>query len=394
MPAFKNLIGQRFGKLVVKERALNIYRGKISEVVWNCICDCGIEKNIRSRTLIRGDAKSCGCSQKIKGNDSLILKDLTGQKFGKLTALNKANDNVWKCKCDCGNEYETTTFNLIRNKIKSCGCSHFDYYKQKDIKENMGKKFGRLTAIEFIKSEKKRHFWKFLCDCGKEHIADMRSVIRGDTTSCGCYKSEVAVKNGHKNKKELKIIDHNDYYEIFLDTYNISFLIDKEDIWITKYPICARKSSKRKNSSYYILIDLPIKKCKYKRVLLSRFLLGILDNNKVLADHEDRNTLNNCKNNLRIATKCQNAQNSLGCGVDGKKGSYLRKRGNRLKYESYIRCNNKTHFLGAFNTDIEAKIAYDIAALKYHNEFACLNFPEKIEKYKQILNNNLSIINA
>lgn len=37
------------------------------------------------------------------------IKDLTGQKFGRLTAIefrgtNKSGNALWLCKCDCGNE--------------------------------------------------------------------------------------------------------------------------------------------------------------------------------------------------------------------------------------------------------------------------------------------------
>ncbi len=54
-----------------------------------------------------------------------------------------------------------------------------------------GQKFGRLTAVEFLRRNKDhRPIWKWLCDCGKEHEADAKSVRSGNTKSCGCWKKE------------------------------------------------------------------------------------------------------------------------------------------------------------------------------------------------------------
>lgn len=54
------------------------------------------------------------------------VKDLTGQRFGRLVAIEPTKQRnrgavVWRCKCDCGTECLTTSTSLIRGK-KSCGC--------------------------------------------------------------------------------------------------------------------------------------------------------------------------------------------------------------------------------------------------------------------------------
>lgn len=59
-----------------------------------------------------------------------LYKDLTGQKFNKLTVLEKIGTKIvsgqknvlWRCKCECGNEVEVISSYLIRGKKKSCGC--------------------------------------------------------------------------------------------------------------------------------------------------------------------------------------------------------------------------------------------------------------------------------
>jgi len=55
---FKDLSGQRFGRLAVIERAGNIGEHPVK---WLCKCDCGNEKAIDGNSLRMGKTKSCGC---------------------------------------------------------------------------------------------------------------------------------------------------------------------------------------------------------------------------------------------------------------------------------------------------------------------------------------------
>lgn len=55
------------------------------------------------------------------------VKDISNKKFGRLTALEPTSKRkwgyvVWLCKCDCGNVFETTTSDLLRESTVSCGC--------------------------------------------------------------------------------------------------------------------------------------------------------------------------------------------------------------------------------------------------------------------------------
>ena len=57
-----------------------------------------------------------------------VLKDITGERFGKLVVVsrvpnNDKNRNVqWLCKCDCGNQTIVRGRNLYGGHTKSCGC--------------------------------------------------------------------------------------------------------------------------------------------------------------------------------------------------------------------------------------------------------------------------------
>lgn len=72
------------------------------------------------------------------------LIDLTGQRFGMLTVLRRAESRngkvCWTCRCDCGSTIEVSGNNLKRGHTVSCGCKRVFPY--------IGKRFGMLTVLE------------------------------------------------------------------------------------------------------------------------------------------------------------------------------------------------------------------------------------------------------
>lgn len=64
----------------------------------------------------------------------MLKNDLTGKRFGKLTVVEylgrKHHSSFWRCKCDCGNEVNCYYGNLIRGTSTSCGCMRSAYAKQ------------------------------------------------------------------------------------------------------------------------------------------------------------------------------------------------------------------------------------------------------------------------
>jgi len=62
------------------------------------------------------------------------LKDLTGQRFGRLVVLardmNLSDGQArWRCRCDCGKETRTSGGNLRRKATLSCGCMSHEKFK-------------------------------------------------------------------------------------------------------------------------------------------------------------------------------------------------------------------------------------------------------------------------
>jgi hypothetical protein len=82
-----------------------------------------------------------------------------------------------------------------------------------------GQRFGKLVALNFqehrysISGESKR-FWRCKCDCGNECVVDVGLLRQGNIKSCGCYKVEV-------NKGQIKHLTHGHsktrIYKIWVD---------------------------------------------------------------------------------------------------------------------------------------------------------------------------------
>lgn len=192
---FKNLTGMKFGKLTVIDE--NKERNIKGKVFWNCICECGNKSVVAASNLTNGHSQSCGCVTRQNAHGR--YEDLSGQIFGRLTVIEKIgtkelnNGNLvtlWKCKCSCGNEVETTTSYLKNGKKKSCGCLQFD----RPYNDLSGQRFGKLLVLERTDDRiqdngRKRMMYKCLCDCGNICEAAGESLVSGGTKSCGCEKS-------------------------------------------------------------------------------------------------------------------------------------------------------------------------------------------------------------
>lgn len=130
------------------------------------------------------------------------LKDLTGQHFGRLTVIERAENGKdrkprWVCECTCGAKVVIGGYALKSGKTQSCGCLRKEKSSERSLKNLVGQRFGRLTVIERaenLKSGKVR--WKCRCECGVEKIVSSQDLKRGHVQSCGCLKKEILTKHG------------------------------------------------------------------------------------------------------------------------------------------------------------------------------------------------------
>jgi len=114
-----------------------------------------------------------------------------------------------------------------------------------------------------------------------------------------------------------------------------------------------------------------------KTISMHRQLIG--DTNALLVDHIDGNGLNNRKSNLRICTAAQNTYNKhpRSNSHSRYKGLTWHKRNKR--WEVQIIKSSKRTFIGSFDNELNAAMAYDRKAEQLFGEFAYLNFPQLAE---------------
>lgn len=134
--------------------------------------------------------------------------DITGNKFGKLTAIKIVEHGgnhkpvKWLCECECGNTKIVDSQLLRRGYITDCGCK---------IKNRLiGKRFGRLTVLSNTGKYQSSHvIWLCKCDCGKltEVMTTNLSLTRKNATlSCGCMRKEKNTKHNLSNTKIYKTL--------------------------------------------------------------------------------------------------------------------------------------------------------------------------------------------
>lgn len=108
----------------------------------------------------------------------------------------------------------------------------------------------------------------------------------------------------------------------------------------------------------------------YKKLSMHRHLMGV-SGRKTFVDHENGNTLDNRKANLRICTPADNARNKFDFKTTtGFKG--VSKKYDRF-YIAQASLDDKNVYLGFYDCPIKAAKAYDEFAIKNYGEFARTN---------------------
>ena len=87
------------------------------------------------------------------------FEDLTGQKFGKITVINRAEDYItstnkvrikWNCKCECGKEFVSSPSPLLNGTLTSCGCTEEKIIKRKKTQEEVN---DFMTLCDYVRYE-------------------------------------------------------------------------------------------------------------------------------------------------------------------------------------------------------------------------------------------------
>lgn len=139
------------------------------------------------------------------------LLNLTGQRFGRLTVIERDGSNsnhaaTWRCICDCGN-YVTTSGILLRSGATvSCGCNKAE--KARDRMTTHG--LSRTLIYDIWSSMKAR--------CTRESCKDYKNYGGRGISFYPAWSDFVsfynwAMENGYKEHLTIERIDVNGNYE-------------------------------------------------------------------------------------------------------------------------------------------------------------------------------------
>lgn len=225
-----NRVGEKFGSLTITEE---LGKDKVT-----ARCDCGTERVYVKSRLVSGSNKSCGCKR---------VRDVVGERFGKLVVLDDNHNGVLTVRCDCGVERTASRNAVVSGHTKSCGCGSNAINRvgqtfngltiveelpgrkvvtecvhgrlEEHTKSNVlsgkikgcsckrvvditGQRFGKLVVIEMPKGRKVIA----KCDCGNIKEFTKGSLVNGNTRSCGCTNIVRKSRLGEKFSK-LTIVE-------------------------------------------------------------------------------------------------------------------------------------------------------------------------------------------
>ncbi len=209
-------IGKRFGKLIVLDIGPREKGGRPCKVR----CDCGTEKTVWWDNLMQVRASSCGqgtCHHNYVDNHAeavelyqsgMSLREV-GAQMGvtgarvlqilqaegiesrpkgldqdTIEAVLESADGT-KPVSELASEHgicAPTVIRVLKRNGISIDSNHAKLHK------HIGKKWGKLTIVEFMPADRKKHRRKcrVQCECGGTKIVEWDNVRLGRTKSCGC----------------------------------------------------------------------------------------------------------------------------------------------------------------------------------------------------------------
>lgn len=133
-----------------------------------------------------------------------------GDRFGRFTVISEAErrkgQRYFTCRCDCGNVKDVNYRSLIRGLSTSCGCYRTERMKAAVSKDLTGMRIGRLLVIR--RDPERWGCWICQCECGQQKSIRGSDMTRKDrpTQSCGCIQREIT---GERGKRIIHDISHD-----------------------------------------------------------------------------------------------------------------------------------------------------------------------------------------
>lgn len=165
--------------------------------------------------------------------------DLTGKRFGKLTALtwtSTKGGRFWDCVCDCGEHRLVKSGSLTRGDYSCCKtCAN----PHKDIV--VGQKFNEWEVIGFdsktYADSKNRTVIQVRCSCGCESSVTKERLMSGRSSRC----KSCALKGKAGLRKEDSVTGVTTVYGEYrrnAETKKVPFLLTLEDVTSLVFKEC------------------------------------------------------------------------------------------------------------------------------------------------------------
>lgn len=246
------------------------------------------------------------------------------------------------------------------------------YDIQVQVKEDLiGKTFGRLTVIERVDDRiypSGKRTACYLCECSCEehnHIILAKGTLKsGHTQSCGCLQREYAVtlgKNSPSVNRKYNTYDLSGEYGIGYTEKGEEFYFDLEDY------------DKIKDYSWHLssgYVHAHNINSKDKKTTISMHRLILPNAKQIDHIHGATSRHDNRKSNLRECTTSKNAMNIglRSSNTSGATGVHWVK--THKKWRASIMVNQKSKFLGYFDSFEDAVVARKKSEEKLFGEFS------------------------
>jgi hypothetical protein len=146
------------------------------------------------------------------------VKDLSGQRFGRLLVLeqgpHRSGKVAWSCRCDCGGSALVAARHLLGGNTQSCGCLRQLQGERPNARSRAkqpepGTLFGRWKVLGpaepwRVPDRKMRRGWslhtavRVECQCEARTVSErlLAELKSGGTRSCSCRQREASARNG------------------------------------------------------------------------------------------------------------------------------------------------------------------------------------------------------
>lgn len=150
-------------------------------------------------------------------------------------------------------------------------------------------------------------------------------------------------------------------------------LVDDEDYErISGHKWCSNIHPRKDGTNRVYAVRDASTEGRIHRVYLHRAILEYNDRNDI--DHIDGNPLNNVRSNLRVCSRAENARNARVRTGGTSRFKGVRWHSQNKNWQARITVNGKDRHIGIFGSEVDAAVAYDVAAKVFFGCFAKLNF--------------------